>query len=68
MRRVHRNPKLNPVWEVGVKKVVFEEMILENRRLNNSQVWRRGYLLESTCVRAIGQEEVWPVSEHLEKL
>lgn len=42
MKRIHRNSKLNPGWEVGVEKDLFEEITLENRRLNNSQVWRRG--------------------------
>ena len=68
MKRIHRNPKLNPGWEVGVKKGFFEE-ITERRRLSNSQVkCGEGGTCKKTCVRAIGQEGVWPVPEASEAM
>lgn len=31
IKRVHRNPKMNPGWDVEVKKGFFEEITLETR-------------------------------------
>lgn len=49
MKRVHRNPKLNPGWEVEFKKGFFEEITLETQRLNNSQVWREVLARNHMC-------------------
>lgn len=70
VKRVHRNPKLNPGWEVGVEKGFFEEITLETQQLNNkpNKMWREGGTLEKSRVRAIGQKRVWPVSRELKRL
>lgn len=59
MKRVHRNPKLNLGCYVGVKKDFFEEITLETKRLNNSQVkCLEGGTCKKACVwEPIGRKE-----------